>query len=84
MDGSLLDEVKAQLDSELAQADDHVGIAFGDELFAAFAQRGWIVPKDSYALGVMRLPFQLPAYETHYAFVHWELEPTAYLVGKRS
>ena len=83
MEDAVAEAIKGQLDKELEFVDKNVGIAFGDELFAKFAERGWIAPADATLLGMVELPFKMTAYGTHYAFVSSPVKPTSYLVGKR-
>lgn len=82
MDDVEFELIKNRINEELVKFEPDVGIAFGSLLFSQFAARKLIALEETSLLGIMPLPFKLPAYQkTHYAFVHWALRPREYLIG---
>jgi hypothetical protein len=81
MDDGAVDNIKTQLDKELESVDPNHGIAFSEELFAAFRQRRWIELKVFGILGTSFGGTKLPAYGSHYAFPTWDLKDGNYKVG---
>jgi hypothetical protein len=74
---------QAELDADLTQARANVGIAFGFDLFLAFAARGWVTMEDFGAAGTGLYSGRLPAYQrTHFAFVSMDVPDEDYEIGK--
>lgn len=74
---------QAELDTDLTQAHASAGIAFGFDLFLAFAARGWVTMEDFGAAGTALYSGRLPAYQrTHFAFVSMDVPDEDYEIGK--
>lgn len=84
MDDQALETIKRQLDTELEKADEHIGIAFGMELYAAFGKKGWLTREKFSASGTGAFPIDVVAYgKTHNAIACWDVSEWAYRIGKR-
>jgi hypothetical protein len=74
---------KADLDAALQAASSNVGIAFGFDLFSAFAARGWVTMEDFGARGTGLFSGRLPAYQrTHFAFVSMDVPDEDFQIGR--
>ncbi len=83
MDDQLVEEIKAQLDADLAKAGGDVGIAFGLGLFAAFKERNWFTLEKWSILGTTLFAEDLPTYNnSHPAIVTWDIDDSAYRVSR--
>lgn len=75
--------IQADLDAALKGAPANVGIAFGFDLFLAFAARGWVTMEDFGSAGANLYNGRLPAYQrTHFAFVSLDVPDEDYEIGK--
>ena len=75
--------IQVDLDAALKGAPAKVGIAFGFDLFLAFAARGWVTMEDFGAAGTGLYNGRLPAYQrTHFAFVSLDVPDEDYEIGK--
>jgi hypothetical protein len=74
---------RADLDAALRSVPPNVGIAFGFDLFSAFAARGWVTMEDFGTAGTALFSGRLPAYQrTHFAFVSMDVPDEDFQVGR--
>lgn len=77
------ENLKAELDNELMNASDNVGIAFGTELFKEFKKREWFTLETFGVLGTTLFSEQLPTYnKTHFVFQSWGINDLEYKIGQ--
>lgn len=74
---------KAELDKQLNNAPDNVGIAFSTALFDEFKKREWFTLETFGVLGSTLFSEQLPAYnKTHFVFPSWGINDLEFKIGK--
>lgn len=84
MDETTFKTIQKQIDYELANRDEHIGIAFGLELYKEFGQRGLLTQETFSVSGTGAFPIEVMAYhKSHNAIASWELDELAYKVGSR-
>lgn len=77
------EQIKAELEKQLAGASPSVGIAFGTELFNEFRKRGWFTLEVFGVLGTTLFAERLPAYnKSHFVFPSWDIQDLEFKVGK--
>jgi hypothetical protein len=83
LDDAALNQVKADLDSALANASPKAVILFGAELFRAFHERGWLTVETFGAEGTTLFAERVPAYNrTHLVIYTWDVPNYEFRVGK--
>ena len=84
MNFSDLNVIRNKIDNEISNIDANIGVAFGIELYKAFAANGWLTREVFSVSGTGAFPINVIAYnKTHNAVADWELEDWTYKVGSR-
>lgn len=84
MDEQALEAIRQQLDADLKNVDDRIGIAFGIELYIAFGKKRWLTWEKFGVSGTGAFPLDVIAYrKTHNAVANWEVPEWEYKIGRR-